>query len=412
MNDYVQIVTIISETINGNNLRENFNKNIQQISNISKVKDITYGVIRNYYSLKLILDKLISKKIKDQQIEILLLIALYEIKFSKKPQYACVNEIVTLANKNYKYSTPIKNFINAVLRSFIRQQSELEKTLQDNLSYKYNFPQWLVTKIIQDYPNNYENILLNLNQHQKYTLRVNNNKTNLEQYCEILSKNKIEFKIIANKIVLSNLVKVEDIPFFSEGLVSIQNINAQKLLEIVEFKPNDYLLDACSAPGGKLCQILENYNNIEVLAADKEAKRLIRVEENLKRLELKAKVIVADMENLDWWNKRPFNVIIADVPCSASGTIKTNPDIKLNLSIKHLENIVLQQRKIVKNLWNTLLPGGKLIYITCSIFNNENSNNIKYLLDNNTNMHLENEYMFLPDESGDGFYYAVLTKIN
>lgn len=410
MNEYIVILDIVFEVLNGKNLNKIFNSKINKDLNISRVKDICYGIFRNYYILKNIIDKLVTKK-SDQKIECLLLIGLYEFKFTKKPHFAITNEIVELSFKIYK-NQKIKNFINAVLRNYLRNSLEVENSLLSNNEYVLNFPNVIANKLKNDYPNDYQNIIINLNKKPKLGLRVNTNKISITDYLKILESNNLEYKLIDNKIVLNDYIAINEIPLFKDGLVSIQDIGAQKITELINLNLINNALDACSAPGGKLCQILELKNNINIVGLDIDQDRLNKVRENLERLKLKAKLLVGDASNCNWWDGNLFDLVIADVPCSASGTIKRNPDIKIHRQLNDIESFVTTQMEIIINLWKTLNVGGILVYITCSIFKEENKENIKYLTKKLNNVKIVNELILLPTEYSDGFYYCILEKVS
>lgn len=326
----------------------------------------------------------------------------------KKPQFAIGNDLVSFTY-SITNNIKLKNFVNAVIRNYLRELEYFEKKVKNNIEYKYNFPIWWIEKIKKDYPKNYNEILSNSNIIPRLGLRVNTKKIKIDDYLQLLKDNNLSFKIIDNKIVLNNNLNVQQIPLFNEGVVSIQDISAQKLIDIIEFKENSYILDACSAPGGKACQILEN-NTVQLLALDINSDRLKKVEQNFVRLNLLAKIIQGDASNIKWWNGKLFDIIIADVPCSASGTIKRNPDIKLHRQLTDINNFVVTQQKIVLNLWQTLKVSGKLVYITCSIFKEENQQNIEYLIKKINNAKIIKELAILPTEYVDGFYYCVLQK--
>jgi 16S rRNA (cytosine967-C5)-methyltransferase len=410
MDEYLVIYKILLSVFSGKNLGEEFNKNIKENKelNISKIKDTSSGVLRYYFILDKILGKLYKLK-PDNNILVILFIAIYEIKYTKKPQYAISNECVNLVYR-LTNNIKIKNFVNAIIRNFLRSQKEIESELKNNLEYSYNFPLWLIDKIKINNPDKYEEIIKNLNSKSKLSLRINIKKTSLDKYCQVLKDNNILYNIKDETIILYKNIKIENIPLFKEGFVSIQDINAQKLNKILEFQDNSYVLDACAAPGGKTCQILEN-NNVKLLAIDIDKTRIKKIEQNLERLDLDATVICGDASKTNWWNSHKFDTIIADLPCSATGTIKKNPDIKINRRDTDIKNFVEKQRKIILNLWNILKDDGCLVYITCSIIPEENQDNIKYLLDKLKNAKQIKELKILPDEYGDGFYYCLLKKV-
>ncbi len=404
MEDYIIISKIIEEVLVGKNLNEVFSKYINE------TKDISYGILRNYNKIDNILKVLIKKKPNNNKVLIILLIAIYEINYSKKPKFAICNDLVNLA-KFLTKSINLKNFINGVIRNYLRNLEYIEKKLENNIEYKYNFPLWWIEKLKKDFSENYIEILSNLNVIPRLGLRINTKKIKLNDYLQLLKKEDLSFNIIDNKIVLEDKLNINQIPLFKNGIVSIQDISAQKLIDLIKFNEKDYILDACSAPGGKSCQILEN-NKVELIALDINENRLKKVKENLERLNLSAKIICADASNLKWWNNKKFDVIIADVPCSASGTIRKNPDIKLHRKLVDIKNFVHIQQEIVLNLWHTLKINGKLVYITCSIFKEENQENINNLIKKMNNAKIIHELFILPTKFSDGFYYCILQKIS
>lgn len=413
MEDYIIILNIIEEVFIGKNLSEIFAKYINETKNslnIGKIKDISYGLLRYYNKIDNILKILIKKKPNNDKVLIILLIAIYEVNYSKKPKFAICNDLVNFAYFLTK-SIKLKNFINGVIRNYLRNIEYIEKKLESNIEYKYNFPLWWIEKLKKDIPKNYNEVLSNLNVIPKLALRINLKKIKFNDYLQLLKKENLSFKIIDNKIVLEDNLNINQIPLFKNGTVSVQDISAQKLLDLINFNDGDYVLDACSAPGGKSCQILEN-NKVELIALDINENRLKKVKENFERLNLSAKIVCADASNLKWWDNKKFDVIIADVPCSASGTIRKNPDIKLHRKLADIQNFVYTQQKIVLNLWQTLKINGQLVYITCSIFKEENQENIKNLIKKMKNSKIIKELFILPTEFSDGFYYCILEKIS
>lgn len=411
IDEYSISIQIIVDVIAGKSLNDAFNNSIinDESINISKIKDITSGVIRYYKSLVILLNRLVSKTITDKKIETTILIGLYEINHTNKPHYAIVDYLVNLSYKLTKNSK-IKNFVNAVLRNYLRKKDQLHNILADNIEFKYSIDKWWIDKLSKDYPDSYEKILKANNYIPKICLRVNNKKISLTEYKKFLDLNEIPYTVIDDRLVLEKNIKINNLPYFAEGFVSVQNISAQKLLEIIDIGRNAKILDACCAPGGKMCQILENFS-VDITGIDIEKNRLDKAQQNLDRLSLNAILIEGDASKLDWWDKKHFNIVIADVPCSASGTIKKNPDIKLHRKLNDIKKLVKQQREIVVNLLNVLKVGDKMLYITCSIFSDENEKNMRYLTENYKNIKIIKELHILPDEYYDGFYYCLLEKI-
>lgn len=412
MKDYLISLNIIVDVLNGRNLTNSFNYKIGYPTsddiNVSKIKDITYGSIRNYYRIQQFIQELVKINISlNIHVRAILLIGIYEIIYTKKPVFAVINNLVELTiiiTKDVK----AKNLVNAIFRNFLIKKDVIINKLARKPEYKYNFPNWLINKLKLDYPKQYRNIINNLNAKPALGIRVNKQKIDFNSYINLLSENKINYTIIEDRLV-TELTNLSKLPLFDKGYVSIQDIHAQKLIDLIDIKTNDYILDACSAPGGKTCQILENFA-VDMLSLDIDKERLTKVSQNLVRLNLKAKVICGDARNDLWWDKRKFDIIIADVPCSASGTIKHNPDIKLHRKINDIGDFNKLQQDIVLNLWHKLKPGGQMLYITCSIFKEENHDNIIAIQQQLSDMQIIKELSLLPSIYSDGFYYCKLQK--
>ncbi len=404
MNDYELIIEILNNVYSGKNLTDEINKYKSNI-NISRIKYIVYGVIRNYYLIDFCIHKIVKHVSKTNKI--IIQIGIYELNNSNKPHYAVVNTLVEIVDNGKE-----KKFINWVLREYQRQKESLDNLILKDYSLKYNIPNWMIDLLKKQYKNNYLKFLDGLNYHPAFGLRVNYIKKSLDEYIEILKQSNIKYIINEdNKICLEKSLDIKDVPLFLDGVSSIQDVAAQYTVNLLT-KNNITpvkVLDACAAPGGKTCQILENYN-CSLTAMDISSHRLERIKQNLQRLELKAKIIIGDAFNLDWWDKSKFDLIIADVPCSASGTIKRNPDIKINRSYDDVIKFTVSQRKIVLNLWNCLEDNGYLLYITCSIFRDENQDNIAWFKDNIKGFKLIDELQIIPTEYNDSLYYALVQK--
>ncbi|MBX9598470.1 MAG: methyltransferase domain-containing protein [Burkholderiales bacterium] len=406
MSDYELIIEVLTNVYNGKNLTDQINKHKSNI-NISRIKYIVYGVIRNYYSIEFCIHKIVQHISKKN--EIIVQIGLYELNNSNKPDYAVVNTLVELVN-----NAKDKKFINWVFREYQRQKESLNNLILKDYSLKYNLPNWIIDLLKKQFKNYYLKFLDGLNYHPAFGLRVNYTKRSLGEYIEILKQNNIKYIINEdNKICLEKALDIKDVPLFTDGVSSIQDVAAQYVVNILN--QNNIIpkkvFDACAAPGGKTCQILENYN-CTLTAMDISSDRLEKIKQNLQRLDLKAKTMVGDAFNLDWWDKNKFDLIVADVPCSASGTIKRNPDIKINRTYDDVIKFTESQRKIVLSLWNCLEDNGYLLYITCSIFRDENQDNIAWLKNNIKGFKLIDELQIIPTEYSDSLYYALVQKNN
>ncbi|OGT21877.1 MAG: 16S rRNA (cytosine(967)-C(5))-methyltransferase [Gammaproteobacteria bacterium RIFCSPHIGHO2_02_FULL_42_13] len=394
------------------------------------IQVLCYGVARWYLQLDFIAKRLLSKplKQKDQTLHILILIGLYELLYTKTPDYAVVTEAVNVVRALKK--SWAQGLINAVLRNFLRRKEELLKTVSDNEAVSYSHPAWLLTRLKKEYPHAWKEIVTANNQCPPMSLRVNQNKISRDEYGEKLRQVGLRGNILQNysdAILLEKPCAVGQLPGFSEGDVSVQDCGAQLAVTLLDLKPDQRVLDACAAPGGKTCHILEYEPNISTLVAiDHDAKRLALVGENLARSSEQGKssadaasscseLIVGDAAEPDaWWDGKVFDRILLDAPCSATGVIRRHPDIKFLRREEDIATLAKTQLRLLQSLWLLLKPGGKLLYVTCSVLAEENQQVIqKFLHQNQLDLSvLAHEQQLLPTVGGsDGFYYACLTKI-
>jgi 16S rRNA (cytosine967-C5)-methyltransferase len=406
METYIIIFNSLVQIYSGKNLTEVLGASKTHPQN-AKIKSLCYGVIRKNFELNYLIHKLCTNL--DLNKYIILRLGIYEILYSNKKPYAIVNDLVKLSAKQFK-NPKVKDFINAVLRNFLRQQPKLNLEFPTD-SIKYNLPQWILDKLNVQYGKEAKKIIEGLNHHPALGLRLSN-KIKLEQYQDLLNQRNQSYAIYEDKIILTKPCPVDEIPGFGEGLVSIQDIAAQESITILKKNLVSFttVLDACAAPGGKACQILENYA-VKLTALEINLQRLEKIKQNLQRLNLSAKLIAGDAAQSDWWNRERFDLIIADVPCSATGTIKRNPDIKINRLASDIVKFQLEQQKIILNLWPMLNQGGFLLYITCSIFREENQDNLMWFKNNLPNVNLVDELQIFPTYFQDSLYYALVQKI-
>ncbi|TRX58149.1 16S rRNA (cytosine(967)-C(5))-methyltransferase RsmB [Thalassomonas sp. M1454] len=385
------------------------------------LQELCYGVLRYLPELELQVRRFVNKPLTGKQrvFHFLMIVGIYQIKYTRIPDHAAVAETVAataiLKNKH------LKGLVNAVLRSYQREP-ELDETLPD--AVKYNHPGWFIKKIQAGYPDSWQQILEQNQQRPPMWLRVNQSKKSVTDYLTLLSEQEIEVVQVAplsQAILLASPVDVQKLPGFSDGWVSVQDGAAQMAAPLLQAQANDNVLDCCAAPGGKTCHILELTPNLgSMTAIDIEAQRLVRVEENLARLGLQANVIAADAVNTEqWFNGQHFDRILLDAPCSGTGVIRKNPDIKWLRRASDIDSLVVLQQQILKSIWALLKPGGTMIYATCSILPEENTEQVKRFVENNADAHLEDlaivdnckDWQILPGENSmDGFYYAKLTK--
>ena len=386
------------------------------------VSDLCYGSLRWHEPLSYLLDELMSKKLKtkDKDVECLIRLGLYQIIYQKTPDHAAVGETVS-ALKGLKKPWA-KNLVNAVLRNFLRGQEKLLKQKDEFWPAKYAFPQWLLDRIKNAYPDNWQTILSESNKRAPMTLRVNLTHQSREEYLEKLTKLGIKATIVegvATAISLDSPHNVFELPGFTDGDASVQDAAAQGASILLDCKDNMTVLDACAAPGGKTGHILESAKNLNVIAIDSSEQRLIRVQENLDRLKLKATIIASDALETDNFAKGIlFDRILLDAPCSATGVIRRHPDIKVLRRDSDIKQLQQLQSDILDALWQKLKSTGILLYATCSILPDENETQIKSFVERHDDVDVLEilsaqglgRQVFPGEEGMDGFYYAKILK--
>lgn len=389
------------------------------------VQAVCYGVCRHYYRLDFILNELITKPIKDLEIKALALVGIYQLSYMRVKPYAAVSETV-LATRKKPWA---KGLINALLRNYQRDQASLEQKA-DSLNWvTFSHPLWLVQKIEHDWPEHAQNILRENNQQPPMSLRVNLARLSTEQYLQQLSAlaiNAVAVDDCPSAIILERPVAVELLPGFIDGLVSVQDVAAQLAASLLDLQAGHRVLDVCAAPGGKAAHILEHQPQLkELVAVDIDSTRLLRVEDTLQRLKLRATLIAGDaLAPQDWWDGQLFERILLDAPCSALGVIRRHPDIKFLRRADDIETLQALQQNILHAIWPLLAPGGLLVYATCSILKQENEQQIAAFLATHADAQeviIEDAAWGIATSHGrqiitgtaamDGFYYARLVKI-
>jgi len=379
-------------------------------------QDLVYGALRHLLRLESYLAALASKPVADGQVRCLLLVALYQLAYARTPQHAAVNQAVDAArslNKGWA-----AGFVNGVLRNFLRRREELAARAERRDTTRFSHPRWWIDKLRVQYPDGYRALLETSLGHPPMTLRVNARRCSRADYEALLLEAGIAFSVAGPVALrLDTPVGVDRLPKFAEGWVSVQDAGAQRAAEWLDLAPGQRVLDACSAPGGKAAHILETAE-VDLLAVDKDEARLARVRDNLARLGLAAEARLGDAADpRAWWDGKPFQRILADVPCSASGVVRRHPDIKWLRRPEDIAAFAREQTRILDALWRLLEVGGKLLYATCSVFAEENQKVVeRFLADHPDAERLplpesDNGFVqLLPDATHDGFFYALLAK--
>jgi len=390
------------------------------------LQELCYGVLRYLPALEYDLRQLMNKPLKGKQRvgHFLILVGIYQVKHTRIPDHAAVSETVA-ATKPLKCDF-LRGLINGVLRNI--QRNLAKETSEENTAnlpdaIKYSHPSWFIKKLQSAYPQQWESILIANLERPPMWIRVNQQHQTIDQYLLLLEQADIEVELVDEKsfaIKLTAALDVNKLPGFTDGWVSVQDGAAQQAATLLNSQAGDTVLDCCAAPGGKTCHILELTPELASMTAiDIEESRLQRVEENLSRLNLTAKIITADAASQDWWDGKLYDRILLDAPCSGTGVIRRHPDIKWLRKAEDIEKLMILQQQILKNIWSLLKPGGTLLYATCSILPEENSQQIQQFISENNNAKLvpssDNDktigWQILPNEqSMDGFYYAKLEK--
>ncbi|KAB0499268.1 16S rRNA (cytosine(967)-C(5))-methyltransferase RsmB [Pseudomonas lini] len=391
-------------------------------------QDLAFGTARWQPRLSALAAKLLQKPFKaaDADVEALLLVGLYQLLYTRVPAHAAIGETVGCADKLKKPWA--KALLNAVLRRAQRESEALLAELEHDPVVRTAHPRWLQKSLKAFWPEQWEAICAANNAHPPMILRVNRRHQTRDAYLGLLSEAGIAATPCVysrDGIILDAAADVRSLPGFAEGWISVQDEAAQLAADLLDLAPGQRVLDACCAPGGKTCHILEAEPKLAgVVAVDLEAKRLVRVRENLARLGLSAELIAADgRDTATWWDGKPFQRILLDAPCSATGVIRRHPDIKLTRQPDDIAALAVLQGELLDAMWITLEVGGILLYATCSTLPTENTEVIEAFLArtpgareldiaSQAGIKQPHGRQLLAQEGGhDGFYYAKLIKI-
>ena len=384
---------------------------------LSYAKSLTFGSIRFYHHLNDVITPRLKRPLEKKNLDIhcLLILGAYQLIHSDTPVHAAINETVGVAEIIGKPWA--KGFINAILRDIDRDREIIENTKH------YSHPSWMIKKLKQDHPKNFQEILIENNKKAPMTIRVHpsiqrNDYQKQLQKINILSQSST---IAPQALILNDAISVTKLPGFENGSCYVQDTSAQLAAQLISPKIGELILDACSAPGGKATHLAELCPKATIIALDSDRQRLSKVQENLDRFKNHNITIQqGDARDQEWWDGKLFDKILLDAPCSSTGVIRRHPDIKLLKKPKDISQITKTQSLILGNLWGLLKPGGLLLYATCSVLKDENVHQISQFLDKFEDA--KNEKITLPWGDGDigkqqlplkeydGFYYAKLIK--
>ncbi len=386
------------------------------------IQDIAYRTMRQFGLAQALTGFLTSRMPESARLHGLLcsalsLLAEQELDYPDNKRYepfTVVDQAVSAAASDQSISHG-KGMVNAILRRFLREREALMKKASDLPSARWNYPDWWVAAMKAAYPQQWQAILEAGNQPPPLILRVNLRKTSVAAYLEMLNNSEIGATQVGPVAVkLERPLPVEQIPGFWEGLVSVQDAAAQLAAALLDIQEGMRVLDACAAPGGKTGHILE-MAEVKLTSLEVDASRMRRVEENLARMGLKSSLVVGDAVNQQWWDGEQFDRILADVPCTASGVVRRHPDIRWLRRKSDAHHLATLSSKILDNLWQMLRPGGKLLFVTCSLWPQESEGQAAAFAMRHQAARLPAPGQLLPtsgrDQDHDGLFYALFQKL-
>ncbi|HEI8868920.1 TPA: 16S rRNA (cytosine(967)-C(5))-methyltransferase RsmB [Serratia odorifera] len=388
----------------------------------SLLQELCFGTLRVLPQLEWCIQQLMAKPMvgKQRTLHYLLMIGMYQLLYTRIPAHAALAETV---NGAVALKRPqLKGLINGVLRQFQRQQDQLLQRAANNDS-RYLHPSWLLKRIQQAYPEQWEQLVEANNQKPPMWLRVNRLHHTRDEYLKLLEQAGIaaaphpEYR---DALRLLSPCAVDQLPGFAEGWLTVQDASAQGCVDLLDPQDGEQILDLCAAPGGKTTHILEAAPKAHVMAVDIDEQRLSRVNENLQRLQFSAEVKQGDGRTpQQWCGDKQFDRILLDAPCSATGVIRRHPDIKWLRRDRDIAELASLQAEIMDAIWPHLKPGGVMVYATCSILPQENNEQVLAFLQRNAdaqrvetgNEHQPGRQNLPHPEDGDGFFYAKLIKM-
>jgi len=407
---------MVAGVASGKSLADEFERICEEGSETprSALLDITHGTLRRYGRVQAIVRALSHRGRADPIVEALLWCSLYALESGRYAEYTVVDQAVRAGAMLEKW--PAKGYVNAMLRGYLRERRSIEARIAADPEARYQHPGWWSAALRTAYPVDWEGILAAGNTHPPMCLRVNRRRGQVAGYQARLAASGIATRQIGrDALLLERALPVERLPGFEQGEVSVQDAGAQRAARCLDLADGQSVLDACAAPGGKSAHILETAD-VALTALDADAARCARLERNLSRLGLDAAIACADCTRLgEWWSGRPFDRILADVPCSASGVARRHPDLKWLRRAQDLPEFAKRQSAILDELWQALAPDGKLLYVTCSVFPQENEEVVEAFVARTQDARRVPPpdgaaEQWLPGPEHDGFYYALIEK--
>src|SRR6185312_8922400 len=391
------------------------------------VAELAYGTLRHWGSVDAIVSCLAAKPIADPLLRTLIAVALYQLDHTRAPPFAVVDRAVAAAAEAVRPAA--KSLVNALLRRYLREREAIRAEVMQRDVARYSYPQWWIDRVRADYPEHWQSVLDAGNARAPLTLRVNRRVTSPRALSERFDAAAIDAQVIGESALIVGTPRpVGELPGFDDGAFSVQDLAAQLAAPLLDARDGMRILDACAAPGGKTTHLLE-LADVDVLALDIDARRLARIRDNVERLRLgdrRVRFVEGDAGNPpQWWDSRPFDRILLDAPCTASGVVRRHPDGKWRHRSGDVERFAREQARLLDACWPLLARGGKLLYATCSVFAAENDAPIARFFARHDDAlretqsfpsaaaHRDGQLLPSPEGAGhnqDGFFYALLRK--
>lgn len=423
LNLRAQVVSTLLKVQQGQSLSGILHQQLNDIPDRDRAlfHELVLGTLRQWFALKAITLPLLTKPLNNETVESCLYLGLYQVLCTRIPAHAAISETVT-ATKQLGFHA-LSGIVNAILRRATRETDAFQSQLQQ----VHGLPSWLYKRLKRDWPAQLDDLCQQLKHTAPLTLRINQRQIGRDAYLLKLQAQSIQARACAWSdvgIVIEQSVQITELPGYQQGWFSVQDEHAQLCASLLHDLDQKIVLDACAAPGGKTAHLLEAFKPEQLIALDHDAKRLLRVSENISRLQLDAsrlEILAADATT--WQAPDALDCIVLDAPCSAIGVLRRHPDIRLLRQSTDIAQTVALQQQILKNLWPQLKVGGTLLYITCSILKPENEQQMQAFFAEHANASelkieadwgIEQAYgrQLLPTSGqGDGFYYCRIKKI-
>jgi 16S rRNA (cytosine967-C5)-methyltransferase len=427
--EQTQAALAVMRVFDGAQLRDAlaFVDDVSPLRGRTLVQEIAYGTLRHWGTLDALVGRLARKPIADPLLRTLVAVALYQLDHTRAPAFAVVDRAVAAAGAAVRPAA--KALVNALLRRYLRERDALHAAILESDVARWSYPQWWIDRVRRDYPAQWQAILGAGNARAPLTRRVNRRVTSREALAERFANAGIAVEPAGDCALVVGMPRpVRELPGFDEGAFAVQDLAAQLAAPLLDVHDGMRVLDACAAPGGKTTHLLE-IADADVIALDIDARRLARIGENVTRLRLGARgirLVEGDAGNPQtWWDSRPFERILLDVPCTASGVVRRHPDGKWRHRAGDVERFVREQARLLAAAWPLLIPGGKLLYVTCSVFVAENDAQVVNFVAQHPDalretlnfprgiVHCDGQLLPSPEAAShnhDGFFYALLRK--